>query len=54
MGHTNIEALSEVGPRLRVLRRANALALADLAADTGPTSSTRRRSSNRSRIGAMV
>jgi len=46
MGDTNVDVLSEVGPRLRALRRAKALTLADLASETGLTSSTLSRLEN--------
>ncbi len=46
MGKTDVDALSEVGARLRALRRAKALTLADLASETGLTSSTLSRLEN--------
>ena len=40
MGRTEQDVLAGVGPRLRALRRARGATLADLAAETGITSST--------------
>jgi transcriptional regulator with XRE-family HTH domain len=46
MGDTDVDVLSGVGPRLRALRRAKTLTLADLASETGLTSSTLSRLEN--------
>jgi len=46
MGRTEEDVLTEVGPRLRALRRAGGVTLADLAAATGLTPSTLSRLEN--------
>ncbi|HEY0471224.1 MAG TPA: XRE family transcriptional regulator [Kribbella sp.] len=46
MGRTEEDVLAGVGPRLRALRRARGVTLADLAAETGITSSTLSRLEN--------
>lgn len=46
MARTEDDVLTEVGPRLRALRRARGVTLADLAAETGLTASTLSRLEN--------